>query len=309
MRVLLVESSPISKANSVTVHLRNSLILEKFLKDQGHDCRLVCDDAGIPDINEQFDFIIFISATFYFKFDRFVTLMDNQKVCKIGWCSNEVDLFCQDFLKQYGINFLICNFEEHGVKKAHRIYQKFLMTNLNSFIARPRNPICDKKYDIVGYFTYRKWREIYFKKYCIKDFILSTSTKNVKKFLLSGCDCWLIDKMSWEIGNETLNLFKANLYIEDVVTHKCYNHLANRVYEALFCNCMVLFDKSCINTIKRSGYHIDDYFLIDSYDEIADKIKNVDPKLLEEFLTVNTKLALEDKQKSLSEIEQFLLNY
>jgi len=307
MKILLVETSPLSKFNDVTVHVRNSVELCNHLK-QRNDCRLISDEADITDVTEQFDYIIFISATFYFKYKRFEELMNNQKACKIGWLSNEHDLFMQNFLKQYEIDFMISNFEEWGVKKAHK-HNKYLMTNLNTLIAKPRNPICDKKYDIIFYGTYRKWREIYYKKYFIRDFILSTSSKNIKKFLLSGCDCNLTDKLSWELGKETLNLFRSSLYIEDTINHKLYNHLANRFYESLFCNCMVLFDKSCINTIKRSGYHIDDYFLIDSYDEIADKIKNVDPNLLEDFLKMNSETALIERDKTLYDIEQFLLNY
>lgn len=306
MRILLVETSPVGK-NDVTVHVRNSVILTEYL-NQNHSCRLVWDDSGIPNLDEQFDFIIYISATFYFKYDRFVQLMDNQVACKIGWLSNEHDLFMQNFLKQYGIDFMISNFEEWGVKKAHK-HDKYLMTNLNTLIAKPRNPVCDKTYDTIFYGTHRKWRVKYYQKYLINDMILSTSPKNVKKYLLDGCDCLLTDKLSWKLGDETLNQFKASLYIEDTINHKLYNHLANRFYEALFCNCMVLFDKSCINTIKRSGYTIDDAFVIDSYDEIGDKIKNIDPKLVEDFLTTNTKIALDDKVKTLDEIEKFLLNY
>jgi glycosyltransferase involved in cell wall biosynthesis len=309
MKILLVETSPVSKSNAVCVHARNSTILIDYLKQQGHDCRLVWNDEGIPDPTEQFDYMCFVSATFYFKFDRFVHLIKSQKNCKIGWLTNEHDLFQQDFLKQLGVDFIITNFEEWGIKQAHRTYKKFLMVNINTLIAKPRNEPIEKQYDIIYYGTHRKWRVKYFQKYLIKDMMLSTSGKNVKKFLLDGCDCWLTDRLNWTPYEETLNQFRASLYCEDTINHKLYNHLANRMYESLFCNCMVLFDKSCINTIKRSGYYIDDYFLIDSYDEIADKIKNVDPKLLEEFLTINTKIALEDKQKCLTQIEQFLLNY
>ena len=308
LKILLVETTPIKNNSDVVVHLRNSHILFNFLKQQ-HNCRLISDDSGIPDFNEQFDYIIYISATFYFKFENFVKLMDNQKNCKIGWISNEHDLFMQNFLKQYGIDFMICNFEEWGVKKSHKIYDKFLMTNLNTLIAKPRNEPCDKKHDIIFYGTWRKWREKYYKKYFVDDFILSTSGKNVKKFLIAGCDCNVTDRLSWESNKETLNLFKASLYIEDVVNHKLYNHLANRLYEALFCNCMVLFDRTCINTVKRSGYEIDDYFIIDNPKEIPDKIKNIDKDLLENFLVKNTDKALKDKEICFKEVEQFLINY
>jgi hypothetical protein len=276
---------------------------------RGHDCSLISTDDELKDTHVQYDFIMFVSATFYFQFERFVELMDNQTNCKIGWITNEHDLFMQDFLKKYGVDFIIANFEESGVKKAHRSYEKFLMVNLNTLIAKPRNPWYLKKHDLIYYGTYRKWRDDYFKKYLVDDMILSTSSKNVKKYLISGCDCLLTDRLNWKHGQETLNLFKASLYIEDNVNHKLYNHLANRWYESLSCNCMMFFDKSCENTIKRSGYQINDYFMVDSYEEIVDKIDNVDVDMLDHHFIINTDLALTEKSRTLSDIEQFLLNY
>jgi hypothetical protein len=244
-------------------------------------------------------------------YERFVQLMDNQKNCKIGWIANEFELFCNDFIKKRGLDFMITNFEEWGVKKAHT-HNKYLMTNLNALQARERNPLIptDKKYDVCYYGTYRKYRDPYFKKYMIKDMVLSTSTKNVKRFLLAGCeDCWLTDKFSWEAGNETLNLFRASLYIEDTKTHKLYNHLANRFYEGLYCNCAVFFDRNCENTILKSKYPIESWFIIDSYEELLDKLHRTDIVRLESFLNDNTIMALADKNRCLNEIQTFLETY
>lgn len=306
MKILLVETSPLSKTSDVTVHVRNSIEIYTYLKQQ-NECRLVSDEADITDVDEQFDYIIFISATFYFKHEKFTQLMNNQKKCKIGWLTNEFELFANDFLKGR-MDFIIANFEEWGVKSAHK-HNKYLMTNLNAMQARPRNDLCEKKYDICYYGTYRKYREKYFQKYFASDIVLSTSGKNIKKFLLSGCDCCLTDKFSWEPNKETLNLFKASLYIEDSKTHKLYNHLANRFYEGLFCNCALFFDKSCINTIKKSGYDIPDYFIVDSYEEAIEKTNMIDKDLLNNFLTKNTIKALNEKQQCFKEVEQFLINY
>ena len=307
MRVLLVETSPLGKNTDITVHVRNSVILSDYLSIN-HSCRLVCDDAGIPDLYEQFDFIIFISATFYFKHDRFLELIHNQKSCKIGWITNEFELFQQDFLKQHGTDFIIANFEEHGLKKAHK-YNKFLMTNLNALQAKVRNPKTIKEYNTCYYGTFRKYREVYFKKYFIDDMILSTSGKNVKKFQILGCDCLLTDKFSWKDGEETLNQFKSTLYIEDTKTHTLFNHLANRWLESLFCNTACFFDKSCENSIKRDVFKIDPYFIINSYAELIDKTSTLDDNILQKSLIDNTIIALEEKDKILKQVEEFLLNY
>lgn len=152
----------------------------------------------------------------------------------------------------------------------------------------------------------RKWRDKYYKKYLVGDMILSTSKKNVKKFLLCGCDCFLADTFSWKAGEETLNLFKASLYLEDTVTHKVYNHLANRFYEALYCNCAVFFDKNCERTITLSNYLIDEYFIVDSYDELMYKVRNLDQDKVDKFLFANTILALTDKDLALDQINKFL---
>lgn len=310
MKVLIVETSPVSNKNDSTVHVRNSMLLAEYLSRQGHVCRLVWNDAGIPDINEQFDYMIYVSATFYFKYERFVELMKNQINCKIGSILNEYELFINDFLKQWGLDFLITNFVETAVKKAHT-HDKYLMTNLNALQARQRNPIVDKKYDLCYYGTFRKHREPYFKKYLIKDMILSTSRKNVKRFLLCGCeDCWVTDKFSWEEKKETLNMFWATLGIEDTKTHKWFNYLPNRWFESLFTNTAIFFDKTCQGSIDKDVYKVDKWFMVDNYDEILYKIEELKrSKDINDHFDVNTRIALSEKEKCLQQIEKFLLNY
>jgi len=307
MKILLVETSVINKNADVTVHIRNSFVLEQYLK-KNHDCRLVSQEEDITDIEEQFNYIIFISATFYFKHERFSQLIHNQKNCKLGWITNEYELFMQDFLKQHSVDFIIANFEEWGLKKAHK-HDKFLMTNLNALMAKPRNECIQKEYDIVYYGTYRKYRDSYFKKYLIDDMVLSTSGKNVKKFQLLNCDCWLMDKMSWKAGEETLNSFKASLYIEDTKTHKLFNYMANRFFEALFCNCALFFDKSCTSTISKDAYKIPDYFIVDSYADLMGKIEYLNMEIVDDFISVNTDIALKEKAKTLRQVEDFLVQY
>ena len=301
MRILIVESSSITKSTTIA-HVRNAIEIYEYLKPK-YDVNLV-DLTSKVDPTEQYDIILYSAASFYTDVDNFSRLLENQKNCKIGWITNEFELFVNDFVKPH-MTFMINNFDEAGIKKAHR-HDQLLTTNLNTLIAKERNPWVHKKYDVCYYGTWRKYRVNYFKKYFDERLIVSTSLKNAKKFMEVGNSFNITERLSWEPTRETLNLFKASLYIEDTKTHEWFNYMANRFFEALFCNAAVFFDETCKNSIKKDMYEIDDYFVVNNPDELYTKVNNLDKQKLMRFLTINTEIALAEKKKTLADIDSFL---
>lgn len=301
LKICIIETAPIPE-NPIDAHVRNAIEIQRYLRSKGHECDLVAQNQKI--VVKKYDILIVSYASLYFDFKTFGPLFEANKEAKVGWLTNEYNLSPNSFYKKM-VSFVIANFEEKKWKK--KWYSDFLMVNLNTFFAREPNKETRKLYDAIYYGTFRPGRDRYFKKYLKKDFILSTSEKNKRKFKEIGATCRYMGKMNWLKGKETLNQFKASLYIEDEVTHDLYNHLANRFYEALFCNCGIFFDKSCQNTIKRSGYPIDSWWIVESYDEMMQKVK--DPSYNErrlQFVEDNTKHALAERSEAFARIEQFL---
>jgi hypothetical protein len=184
--------------------------------------------------------------------------------------------------------------------------ENYLNTNL--LIARQANTLSPKKYDCIYYSRYRAGRMKYCKEYLQGEIYLSTHPKNHKHFYHAGCRPKTIKHIDWTKGKETLNQFRYSLYIEDVYTHSVFNNLANRWYEAGFCNNVVFFDVNCLNTILKSeiGYfeeQIKNYIVTD-YNSLKQKIDYCN-KDFEKHLAIQKSWRIGEMQHRADMIEKF----
>lgn len=240
--------------NPIAVSYRNAEILAK---DLGSDLLMRPTDK----IGKDYDVIIVPYFNRYTDYQTLSTLIKpNQKRFLLRTEYERVNVGMKNF-KPYQE---ICNFIGG---------ENFLNTNL--LISRQANKLVDKKYDCIYYSRYRADRMIYCKKYLQGDIYLSTHPKNHKHFYHAGCRPKLIKHIDWTAGIETLNQFRYSLYIEDKYTHSVFNNLANRWYEAGFCNVVMFFDINCRNTIEKSeiAYHFDPYYYVSNHAELMQKIQ------------------------------------
>lgn len=247
----------------IDAYFRNTLIISDYL-----DARFLYNENEYnKHLETKFDTILIFYANYYSPVKQMKQIAENNKDAKYYFIANEYTITAAyTFLKYKDLTF-ISNWEEEDK----------IMLNLNLLFSKKSNEVKEKLYDCVYYGTFRTDRAEYCKEYFKEDLYLSTTSKNFKKYRHIGCKAKLIKKLSWEENKETLNLFKYQLYIEDKHTHKVFNNLANRYYEAGFCNNVVFFDVNCRNTINKSelNYYkeqVEDY-IVESYEDLQNKIK------------------------------------
>lgn len=298
MKIAIIEVVDLA-VNPIDAHVRNAIEIWHDLKARGHEVVFMANN--LPVVEEKFDIIIFSYASMYFDFKKYENLIKINENTEYVWITNEYNLGMNSFMKKR-VKHIIANFKNKAIASYNN-----LVLNLNTILFRDVNELTLKKYDICYYGTHRPDRRKYFQKYLKEGFILSTSPKNHKFFKDMGCNPRFTGKFYWQPKKETLNQFKASLYIEDEYTHICFNHLANRFYEALTCNCALFFDESCKNTIAQSNCDIDEFFIVNSYEELMEKLKSKDfNKQKDNFINKNAELVKQERKDCFEKIEQFL---
>ena len=276
MRVALIDikgddNRKIDKNSSVNI--RNMMELSKEIGAKYYYNTSMLD-------NKKYDVIIFGFGSIASEINKTSEFVLKSGAKKLFWLVGEYEQSMNPALyyscQKTGLKFdTIQNFEINKSFGKLNANQHFL--NINLLIAKKTNQLINKKYDCIYYSRWRPNRAKYLKEYLKDDIYFSSDNKNFKQHKHIGCNPKWIKKLSWNKGRETLNLFKYSLYIEDIYTHTCFNNLANRWYEAGFCNNVVLFDANCWNTVLKSEIspfkkQIEDYIVSD-YESLHEKIK------------------------------------
>jgi hypothetical protein len=303
VKVALISANPSNVKHPIDAYIRTGHIISKAL---GWDYIFPGDDIAYG-LRNKYDALIFVYSSFYADIKAIEKLFEHNPDAMLLWLANEYNLGVNTVLGSCPRGYsTISNYERQIMQKNVR---NFYCVNLNVLIAKKPNPPITKKYDIVYYGTYRENREVYFKEY-FKDrgICLSTSNKNYKKFAHIGCNPTLIPKLDWTPFRETLNLFHFSLYIEDPYTHKVYNHLANRFYEAGFCNVVTLFDSHCKNTWERAGLDVPDIYIVSGYEDMMEKVALIkkDFKSHLEFQSKWHTNSLQEKEDVLKRIKEIV---
>lgn len=307
MNVAVIEVYPNKKMDikkMIDAHLRNSVIISNEI-----NADLLCVESDfMKALKKNYDILILGYASGYAPFQLIKKLVNNNPNAKKIVLSNEYNIVPS--IGGFNPYDLIANYDK--IKSKGKTIKNFYTLNLNLLFARLPNEITEKKYNCIYYGTFRINRVKYFKEYLQNEIYLSTSDKNFKKYKHIGANPKYIKKLSWDKKNETLNNFKYSLYIEDDYTHNVFNNLANRWYEAGFCNNVMFFDANCLNTIKKSEIGIFENevknYIVSNYDELQEKIKecNLD---FEKHLSIQKswrKNELILRQKMIDELKEII---
>ena len=301
---LIIDTAKIPK-NPSTAHTRLAIELSKALPADLISTREEIERLDI----DNYKYFIVMGSAFYPETASIEAVLRKNKNAVIVWVNNEYGCSPNSeyaaLIKDHQ-SIVLSNVVQESNKV--KWYDKFYLLNLNCllFDSLPRQ--LDKKYELIYYGTYRPNRRVYLQKYFQNpDFYISSSKKNLRKFkFLNGCKAIWCDKLNWQQGKETLNLFRYSLYIEDQYTHVHYNHLANRFYECLMCNVVQFFDVNCANTITKSGYNMDKKFIVSGYEELQEKTKKYDFQELLKEQQIWKAQANQEKTKVTQHIKEIL---
>ena len=335
MNILIIESCERKKDKihqTCIVHVRNSIIIRDYLQ-----CDMLAHMSEIPEyLDKKYDAIICAYASPYMKYNAYMEVLNNNPQAKLFWLVNDHDVEDNILLRKWSHENertydMICNNAREGYrgwilrkKSGGKLLNDWIKNwytlNLNTLIFDEKeyqNSNVPKE-GIIYYGTFRKYRIKDMLDYNGLDYTLSASKKNHVKFKDAGVVASFEDKLDWEYQTKTqvffdkhLKDYKYSLYFEDVHTHDNYAFMANRFYEAIMYNVLMLYDYRCMVTISRCDYAIDDIQIVHNAEEAANLIYKLDndPKEYNRLLKIqqsNVEKILREREDVLMGIKNIL---
>lgn len=301
MKFLIIDSHKGSLKEPQNLHWLNAKQIKEELISLGHEVDLVW---SYPSVNENikggYDRIIFNHASHYSYVDY--AWLQASPDAKLFYITNEYNLGEPRALwmgvKEGRRYEVIANHQPKVSKIVQKYVNDWHFVNLNTLIFSPILPNKQKS-GCVYYGSFRKDREISFRKYLKGHVTISTHQKNREKFQNIGVNGPFVDRINW--SKDGLMNFKTSLYIEDEITHENYNCLANRFYECLNYNVLPLFDAACKNTVALSGYDVADYFIVDNESSVKELTEDP-PVTYQDYLQRWKETATVEKRNVLTKI-------
>ena len=302
MKYLIIDSHKGSLKEPQNLHWINAKKIKDFLIQSGHEADLIWTYPTVNDnIKGGYDRIIFNHASHYSYVDY--AWLKASPEARIFYITNEYNLGEPRALwmgvKEGRRYEVIAN---HG-GSISKIVEKYLdswhFVNLNCLVFDPKKTTAPKE-GCIYYGSFRKNREVSFRKYLKGKVTVSTHQKNREKFNAIEVNGPFIDRINW--SKEGLSSFYSSLYIEDEINHNNYNCLANRFYEALNYGVLTLFDYECKNTIAMSGYDVPPYCIIGNEQELALKTQFQMPEIRDYCLQVWKEKAAQEAKETLTKI-------
>lgn len=300
-------------------HYYNAWMLYNMLRDRGYDVEFVCNKELERKVlrGEKCNVIVISYLSNYMPFE----ILEEKVLSYIDLVIlffNEYGVLLSTGYKKFrraverGVGlYVVVNFEIDELLKYKKwdlrdLVKRWWMVNLN--VLRYDEKILEKLYfnltkDLVVYYGggFRDGRRKYFLKYLNDErVIVSVSKRNWDRWKKAGITkCKFIDRLSWggvDKSGVMLSNFESSIYLEDEITHKVYNYLANRFYEALSYGVGVWFVEECRGTVERAvgeeRYYIDDWWFVRNTDEIFKKLESKEFfERREEFLIKNREVA------------------
>lgn len=267
MRIALLDARQGDRTpeNSSTVAYRNMLVLRDEL---GAD--LFVSAAQLARAPDDYDAIICGFGSTSTEKEQSVAFLMRNPQARLYWLVGEYEQSTFAPLFYAKRKYHVLRNYEHEMRNKWADGQTFV--NLNALLAAPApTGDWDRAYPGVYYGRWREDRSIYLSRYMQGDVYLSTSPKNMKIFSAHGCRPKWARALAWERNRETLRLFSASLYIEDVYTHSHYNCPANRYYEALKCGVPILSQPEARGTWDKAGIALGNWRLVRNAQEFASK--------------------------------------